>query len=73
MDAPARYLEELRSELGLYPTWFPGDPVELGAFGRIVRGRFVTDGRLADLGITVEPRRSVRSPTPSPGHREPAG
>lgn len=57
MDAPARYLDELRSELGLYPTWFPGDPIELGAFGRIVRGRFVADGRLAELGIAVEPRR----------------
>ena len=57
MDAPARYLDELRSELGLYPTWFPGDPIELGAFGRIVRGRFVADGRLAELGIDVVPRR----------------
>lgn len=57
MDAPARYLDELRSELGLYPTWFPGDPVEVGAFGRIVRGRFVADGRLRDRGIEVKVRR----------------
>jgi hypothetical protein len=55
MDAPVRYLEELRTELGLYPTWLPGDPIELGAFGTIVRGQFVADGRLADLGIEVEP------------------
>jgi hypothetical protein len=53
MDAPVRYMEELRSELGLYPTWLPGDPIELGAYGRIVRGQFVADGRLADLGIEM--------------------
>lgn len=46
-------MEELRSELALYPTWLPGDPIELGSFGRIVGGRFVRDGRLADLGIEM--------------------
>lgn len=53
MDAPARYLEELRSELSAYPAWFPTDRVELGAFGHIVDGRFVTAGRLADLDIPI--------------------
>jgi hypothetical protein len=53
MDAPVKYMEELRSELGLYPTWLPGDPLELGSFGKIVRGQFVRDGRLADLGIEM--------------------
>lgn len=47
------YLEELRGEVALYPTWLPIDPMELGAFGTLQRGRFVTDGRLADLGIEV--------------------
>ena len=55
VDAPVKYVEELRSELSLYATWFPGDPVELGAYGTIVRGRFVTSGRLADLGIELVP------------------
>lgn len=50
-----RYLVELRSELSAYPTWLPTDGIELGAFGRIVDGRFVTAGRLADLDIPVEP------------------
>lgn len=54
MDAPARYLEELRSELSAYPTWLPTDVIEVGSFGRIVDGRFVTAGRLADLDIPSE-------------------
>lgn len=54
MDAPERYLEELRSELSAYPTWLPTDGIELGAFGHIVEGRFVPTGRLADLEIPVE-------------------
>lgn len=55
MDAPVQYLKELRGDLGLYPTWLPGDRIELGAFGTIVKGRFVANGQLADLGIDVEP------------------
>ena len=55
MNAPQRYLEELRGELGAYPTWFPTDPVELGLFGRIVNGHLVTAGRLSDLDIVIEP------------------
>lgn len=58
MDAPERYLEELRGEVALYPTWLPGDPMELGAFGTLQRGQFVADGRLADLGIEVVPSAS---------------
>lgn len=55
MDAPAQYLEELHSELALYPTWFPFDPIAVGEYGRIVRGRFVRAGELAELDITAEP------------------
>jgi hypothetical protein len=55
MNAPAQYLEELRGAMSLYPTWFPGDPIELGTFGTIRDGRFVADGRLLDLGIEVVP------------------
>jgi hypothetical protein len=61
MDAPERYLEELRSELSAYPTWLPTDGIELGSFGGIVDGRFVSAGRLADLDIPVE------STEPPPG------
>jgi hypothetical protein len=68
MDAPAQYLEELRSALGLYPNWLPGDPLELGAFGTLVRGRFVADGRLADLGIEVVPVHHAQ-PQPVKEHR----
>jgi hypothetical protein len=55
MDAPVKYLEELRGELGLYPTWLPGDPITLGSFGRIERGQFVADGQLSNLGIELVP------------------
>jgi hypothetical protein len=55
MDAPVKYLEELRGELGLYPTWLPGDPITLGSFGRIERGQFVADGHLSNLGIELVP------------------
>lgn len=68
MDAPVQYLEELRGDLGLYPTWLPGDPLELGAFGTLVRGRFVADGRLADLGIEVVPVHHAQ-PQPVKKHR----
>lgn len=61
MNAPRRYVEELRSELGAYATWLPTDPVELGSFGRIVDGHLVVEGRLADLDIPIEPT------TPLPG------
>lgn len=56
MGAPLSYVRELRAELGLFPTWFPNDPIELGAFGRMKDGRFVREGSLSDLGITVKRR-----------------
>lgn len=61
MDAPVKYLEELRGELGLYPTWLPGDPLSLGSFGRIERGRFIADGHLADLGIEIIPAEQTEN------------
>jgi hypothetical protein len=51
-------MEELRRDLALYPTWFPFDAIELGAFGTLQRGRFVRAGRLRDLGIAIEPKRA---------------
>jgi hypothetical protein len=54
MGAPRRYWDELGTELAAKPTWFPGDPVELGAFGSIVEGIFRPAGRLADLNIAFE-------------------
>lgn len=53
MDAPRQYSEELKSELGFYPTWLPTDPIEIGALGTFVRGVFRKEGTLADLGIDV--------------------
>ncbi len=41
--------------MSLYPTWLPGESIELGAFGTIQDGRFRPDGRLADFGIVVVP------------------
>jgi hypothetical protein len=51
MDAPRRYIEELRGELGFYPMWMPGDPIALGTFGTFERGVLRKEGRLGDLGI----------------------
>ncbi|WP_394827328.1 hypothetical protein [Pendulispora albinea] len=51
MDAPRRYLEELRGELGFYPMWMPADRIEVGSFGRLVRGVFRKEGSLSELGI----------------------
>lgn len=56
MDAPRQYTEELRSDLGFYPTWMPSDPVELGTFGTFKRGVLHREGCLADLGINIETR-----------------
>jgi hypothetical protein len=51
MDAPRRYSEELKSELGFYATWTPSDPIALGSFGTFVNGVFRKAGSLSDLGI----------------------
>jgi hypothetical protein len=53
MDAPRQYSEELRSELGFYPTWLPTDPIEIGTIGTFERGVFRKAGTLAELGIDV--------------------
>jgi len=54
MDAPVRYIEELRSEMGFYPMWLPADRIELGSVGTFLRGVFRTSTHLADLGIEVK-------------------
>jgi hypothetical protein len=56
MDAPRKYLEELRSEFAFYPMWMPADRVELGSFGTFVDGAFRRGGRLADLGVDFVPK-----------------
>jgi len=53
MDAPVQYMHELRDELSLYPTWFPFDRVEVGAYGTLKRGKFYVDGMLSDLDIAM--------------------
>jgi hypothetical protein len=57
MDAPKQYMEELRSELGFYPTWLPTAAIELGTFGTLHRGVFRRAGSLRDLAIdfTIKP------------------
>jgi hypothetical protein len=51
MDAPKRYITELKKKIGFYPTWIPQDPVELGAFGIPRNGIFTKEGNLASLSI----------------------
>ncbi|MBL8607181.1 MAG: hypothetical protein JNL38_07665 [Myxococcales bacterium] len=60
MGAPEAYVREVRSELGLHPTWFPTDPVALGDFGRMRGGRLIREGNLEDLGISFTPRVHAR-------------
>lgn len=60
MGAPEAYVREVKSELGLHPTWFPTDPIALGDFGRMRGGRLVREGNLEDLGITFTPRVHAR-------------
>jgi hypothetical protein len=49
-------MEELRSEIGLYPTWLPGDTMVLGSVGTFVRGSFRKVASLRDFGIDFTSR-----------------
>jgi len=54
MDAPQRYVNQLKKALGYYPTWLPQERIELGWYGTFVEGVFKRDGSLSDLNIQFE-------------------
>lgn len=61
MVSPVKiYQKEMHNNLGFFATWFPGDPIELGAVGTIQNGRFRQISSLTDFGI--EMHESEESP-----------
>lgn len=52
MASPVRlYQEEMHENLGFFPTWFPGDFMEIGDLGILDAGRFRKMSSLKELGI----------------------
>jgi len=55
MASPVRlYQQEMHDNLGFFPTWLPGDRIEIGDAGVLERGRFRRMASLAELGIACE-------------------
>ena len=55
MASPARlYQQEMHSNLGFFPTWLPGDPIEIGDVGVLEEGRFRRLASLQELGIAYQ-------------------
>ena len=52
MASPVKlYQEEMHENLGFFPTWFPGDFMEIGDLGILDAGRFRKMSSLKELGI----------------------
>lgn len=52
MSSPVRlYQQEMHDNLGFFPTWLPGDRIEIGDVGVFEGGRFRRMTSLAELGI----------------------
>jgi hypothetical protein len=52
MSSPVKlYQKEMHDNLGFFPTWLPGDSIEIGDAGVLERGRFRKMTSLAELGI----------------------
>lgn len=55
MATPVKtYQKEMHSNLGFFANWLPGDPMEVGAIGEIVGGRFRQAATLNDLRIDYD-------------------
>ena len=52
--AVIQYHKQIHRELGAFATWLPGDRIEIGDVGVLVKGRFRRMGSLRELGIEVE-------------------
>jgi hypothetical protein len=52
MASPVKlYQREMHDNLGFFPTWLPGDPIEIGDVGVFEGGRFRRMASLSELGI----------------------
>src|SRR5262249_53468912 len=57
MGSPVRlYQDEMYSNMGLFATWLPNDPVEVGDVGVLKEGRFTRLTSLAELNIQYRTR-----------------
>lgn len=55
MASPVRlYQEEMHANLGFFPTWLPGDRLEVGDVGLLDGGRFRRMASLTELQISYE-------------------
>lgn len=55
MASPVKlYQQEMHKNLGFFPTWFPGDMMEIGDAGVLSEGRFRKMSSLKELGIPFE-------------------
>jgi hypothetical protein len=55
MASPVQmYQDEMFSNLGFYPTWLPGDRMEIGDVGVLDGGRFRQQASLKELGIAYQ-------------------
>lgn len=55
MGSPVKlYQREMHDNLGFFPTWLPGDRIQIGDAGVLEGGRFRRTTSIADLGIAYE-------------------
>jgi hypothetical protein len=55
MASPVRlYQTEIHTNLGFFPTWLPGDKIEIGDIGVLSGGQFRKMASLIELGIPFE-------------------
>ncbi len=55
MASPVKiYQREMHKRLGFFPTWLPGDPIEIGDVGLLNAGRFRRMTSLNELSIPCE-------------------
>jgi hypothetical protein len=52
MSNPVKlYHREMHEKIGFFANWLPGDPIEIGAIGVLVDGRFRQESSLVELQI----------------------
>jgi hypothetical protein len=55
MASPVKvYQREMHDNLGFFPTWLPGDGIQIGDAGVLEGGRFRRTASIAELGIVCE-------------------
>src|SRR5204863_7490881 len=55
MASPVKlYQREMHDNLGFFPTWLPGDRIQIGDAGVFEGGRFRRTASIAELGIVYD-------------------